>query len=246
MVGSFDLSTTAAVFLRCTGMFSILPLSQIHVSGAHRIGLSLLLALVLQEGVATQPVSGFGIGGEFLIGMLLAMPAALLLQCAIIWGELLDWGRGLTMANLIDPASQHSLSPFSILMNWLLWCYVLLMGGVELLVAGLLKSYQAVPAYGLTPLALSGVGAGLLSLISQQLNGAFSAFLPLAAIYLLVDLSVGLLSKLVPQVCFSHESFILKSGLALVFLMIAAQLQLESSLPAVIRPDLNYFGAMFP
>ncbi len=233
-----DISATVAVFIRCLGVLSILPIGQGAVSHLTRVSFSLLIALIVQGTIPVQSFNLFGLVGEFLIGIVIAMPAAMVLECATIWGELLDWGRGQTMANLLDPSTQRSIAPTAMLLNWAVWTYIILAGGLELILGGLAESYRVVAVFGFDVSALPGIGMGLLTLVGQQLSGAFGIFLPLACVYFLVDFCVGVVSKLLPQVSLTHESFITKSSLALIFLIVVSQMQLHSSLPALISPRL--------
>lgn len=233
-----NFAAATAVSIRCLGVISLLPLAQGAVSQLQRFSLSLLIALALQGVVPAQSFSFWGLAGEFLIGIIIAVPTAIVLECAAIWGELLDWGRGQTMANLIDPLTHRSTAPTAMLLHWAIWIYVITAGGLELVLNGFAQSFQLVPAFALEVSMLPGIGQRLLVLIGQQLSGVFGIFLPLACIYLLVDFCVGILSKLLPQVSFTHESFISKSALALIFLCIVSQMQLEESLPTLIAPRL--------
>ena len=151
--------------------------------------------------------------GEFLIGVLLAVPAALVLSGAAMFGELFDITRGATLGQFYDPSFESSVPTMGLLLRQLSWLLLLLLGFMETLLGGLVASFNIVPAASFPAMDLVRVGYELMAFTGAILVQLISLFLPFGVLFLLISLAVGYLGKVLPQVALHGESFALKTAL---------------------------------
>lgn len=96
------------------------------------------------------------------------------------------------------------------------WASLLFLGMGEELVKGFARSLSELPAGHLMGVGVWKCSALILSQVTQLLGLLSATILPFAVVGLIVEVMVGYLGKVVPQVSFSHETFLLKSGIGFV------------------------------
>jgi flagellar biosynthesis protein FliR len=100
----------APIFLRCFGLMTLMPLGD--STAVHwRIGLAAGLAMFISGSVPTNPDwSMISLLAEFIVGLFLALPAALTISLSASFGELFDTQRGQMMGSSMI-RSQAKLAP---------------------------------------------------------------------------------------------------------------------------------------
>ncbi len=192
-----------------------------------RIGLSAVVGLlvlgVMPIAVPADmlsPAGRLGVAGELVIGGAAGIVLQLVFAAAAVAGELLSQSMGLGFATMLDPAGMTSPVVASFL-GLLLWLVFLGLDGHLQLLALLVDSYRTLPP-GSDPLAHAGDIAAFGGL-------AFSAglmlALPVAAVLLLVNLLLAVVSRSAPQLNIFSIGF--------PTLMVAGLLTLPLALPAM-------------
>jgi flagellar biosynthetic protein FliR len=222
-------------FFRALGLLVILPWELRLFSATTRVILALLLALsVVRVGVPIDSPVAVTIVREFLIGGLIGLPFALLYEAGSFVGELFDLGRGQTIGAVhspltgTQPVSSGLASQFVLMM-------VLAGGGLPVLVESFSASFQLFPL-GLPLTDLNELAGKVVVLIATFFNSAASATLPLFAIFLIVDLAVGVIGKVVPNCSFQSEAFFVKSALGLLLALVLSGEFSASALVRIIEP----------
>lgn len=210
------------LFFRALGLISVLPLDySLNAVGMRFVfagGLAAIhwnLDCVPGEGVDLV----LGLLFDFLLGLCLGFPVALLVSIAAMLGELFDVMRGQQLGSLYDPLSQEQQSASATLFNMFAWSMLLQSGALCILVAGYSESYAKYPAGSLRPEVLEPLAWWLLSASVGSLERMFLCALPLIAIFLSIEVLAGFCAKLMPQIQLSSEAIAIKSVVGLVVLI---------------------------
>jgi flagellar biosynthesis protein FliR len=208
------------VLTRVTGLLLTAPIygttsAPTQVRALLAVTLTLLVMPVVWDTHVTEPAGSIGyialVGGEFLIGAILGLGIAVLLAGMVMAGELTSRMGSLSMADIFDPTANSDISMFSQLLQFVAIAFFLGMGGHRTVMAGLLNTFQHIPA-GATLGALwgdatTGADAGLLAplahgfvlLLSESFQLAVRASVPVVAALLLATMVLGLVSRTLPQ-----------------------------------------------
>jgi flagellar biosynthetic protein FliR len=137
-------------------------------------------------GAAVQVVTGAALG--FLTYLLFAA-----VQAA---GDLIDLFGGFALAFAFDPLSNSQNSVFGRMHQMLAVVLLFALDGHLLIIRGFLQSYDTIPLDGAVP--VDDLAALLTTGVSSFFLAALQIAAPLLGVLFLVDLSLGLLSKIAP------------------------------------------------
>jgi|GEM_PF-4338506 len=221
------LFATVTVFFRAIGLITILPFGDGVMGTAQRIGLAAGIALCFGPhatvgadlvGRSPAELSWMIALAEFCIGILIGLPLAIICECAASWGELFDLTRGQNMAAIFDPANGQSSSTVATMMRY--GCITLLFGAGVLTgtIIGFGQSLVLIPPGSVSSLDLMATAQSVLVLIAAMLRGLFSSFLPLAVVFICVEIAFGVLSKTRSGLAVAAESFTVKTVLGILVL----------------------------
>ena len=154
---------------------------------------------------------------EVVVGGLMGLTLQIVSAAVILSGQMVSNGMGLGMANMIDPnlGNVPTLSNFFLVIALLAF---LSLGGHLVLISVLVDSYSAVP-----------IGNGMLSLVSiegflgwtsQMFIGAVTLVLPVLVALLMINVSLGVISRASPSLNIFAVGFpaLIPVGLVLVTL----------------------------
>lgn len=216
-------------FFRVLGLFTSAPiLSQRSVPLRLRIAVSLAVALLVAPLIPAAsaleigaPIGWLVVAGEALIGFAIGFVARVVLAAVELAGEAIGLQMGLSFAGFFD-ADSGQLNAVSRLLNTLsLWAFVAINGPV-LLVAAVVQSFEVIPpaaAFGdwLGRVQPASLGAGLFEL------GVMIA-LPFMALLLFVNLGLGVVSRIAPQLNIFAIGFPVTIGAGLLLLTLSMPL----------------------
>jgi type III secretion protein T len=216
---------------RGLGMLQILPLStRLGLTGMHRAGVAGALALfllpMLMAQLAASPPSGAYLAvlaaKEGLIGFLLGVIFAVPFWVAETAGELIDQQRGSQGAVTPDPAGEEQSGITATLLVLTLTTIFLLSGGMHWLIDALYRSYLLWPAGELVPRLAPGAMIHVLGLLDTVLAAGLLLASPLLVAMLLAELSLGFVSRFMPQLNVFDLSLPVKGLLQVIGLPIYA------------------------
>lgn len=236
------ISNLTPIFFRAFGFLTLLPFGFSIVKFGTRMSLALFIALFFSANLPmAHSGSTYFVFFEFLIGALLALPAALFVNLVEAWGSLFDTARGQSISQAYDPITQVHGSQFSMLLRYLIWASLLYLGFMEQGIVALWDSFKQIPAgsWGITNFSNNSVH--LLEMIGKLVSGLFLTFLPFGLAFLLVEVAVGFLSKLVPKISLFGESFLCKTIVGFFLLFALSRFELGASLLRITAPPLNFF-----
>lgn len=216
-------------FFRVLGLFTSAPiLSQRSVPLRLRIGVSLAIAALVAPLVPAAPALEIGapagwlaVASEALIGFAIGFVARVVLAAVELAGETIGLQMGLSFAGFFD-AYSGQVNGVSRLMNTLsLWAFVAVNGPV-LLVAAVVQSFEIIPpatAFGdwIGRVQPASLGAGIFEL------GVMIA-LPFMALLLFVNLALGVVSRIAPQLNIFAIGFPVTIGSGLLLLALTMPL----------------------
>jgi flagellar biosynthetic protein FliR len=215
------------ILLRASGVFLIAPVfGHAAVPAQFKVALILLLTIVLMTtlgGSVLPPATSVAELAvmalkELLVGVVVGFVFAILFWGVQAAGSIAGYQMGLTIASVIDPATNQEDSIIS--QFWLLVALMIFLGinGHHMIIRALYDSYAAIPA---GQVVINGsTGELILKYSAYVLVIALKLAAPVMVTMFLTDIALGTISKLLPTMNVFIVSFGLKIavGLAVVAL----------------------------
>lgn len=233
-------------FLRVLGLFTTAPIfSTRAVPIRARIAMAALIALCAQATLPAQPVIGmndpaaFGVLLQQIgIGMAIGFASRLVFTAIELAGELVGLQMGLNFAAFFNPMSGGQTSAVSSFMgNVAMLLFIVINGHLTVLMA-VVKSFEAFPLGGSVLEALGRVR--LYELGTDVFASALWIALPMIGLLLFVNLILGVISRVAPQMNIYAIGFpvTLTAGLAGIALVLP---MMEGPLTQLIERMLGLF-----
>lgn len=218
-----DLSWIEAVMLASVRMTAFIVIAPPFSYRAIPARIKAMLGLGLGVAVAPRVVPGYqsldtaGFFGalvvELLVGATLGFLVFLVFSAVQSAGNLIDMFGGFQMAQGFDPGSQINGAQFSRLFHMIALALLFTSGGYQLIIGGLVRSYDALPLGGgmnlADPAQLMVTGLSQMFLSAVQIAG------PLIVVLFLADAGLGLLTRVAPALNAFAMGFPLKVLLTL-------------------------------
>jgi flagellar biosynthetic protein FliR len=194
------------VVSRVIGLLATMPLfGERNVPWQTKAGVSMIigfLLLPLADHSALPPTDsilalGLAICQELLVGILIGYLARLLFGAFQFAINALDFQMGLSFIQLVSPGSGASLSVLGQLLNTLMLLLFLELDGHHILLRALGATVAAVPLG--TSFPSPAMAEGIISLFSYFVVASFQIALPTVTVLLLIDVAMGVIGKVVPQ-----------------------------------------------
>jgi len=195
------------VFVRTTAFFVAAPFFSIKgVPNPFKIGLAFIMALISFQFIPTQTQIAMDFSfvlhviKEALVGIILGYVCELMFVAVQVAGGLIDMQMGLAMANVIDPRTGAYVPVTGNFKSILAVLYFFSINGHHMLIRGLIKSYEAIPieavwaAFGSEQVMMTAV-----KVFQNMFLSAFMMAAPIVVALFLVDVSLGIIAKAVPQ-----------------------------------------------
>ncbi len=194
------------VFVRMTGLFVVAPIfGRRNIPAYFKIGFAFFTALILVNTTVLQTVQyddnllGYAllIMKEFLIGLSMGYVAYLTYTAIYIAGEVIDMQIGFGVVNVMDPISNIQVPITSNVYFIISMLLFLSMNGHHMLIRALFDSFTSLPP-----------GKAVFDMeISDSILGIFGTVLatgvriaaPVVATILILDVALGTISRMVPQ-----------------------------------------------
>lgn len=233
------------VFVRMSAFFVAAPFFSIKgVPNQFKIALAFLMAMISFQYI---PVQGqipldltfiLHVCKEALVGVILGFICELMFVAVQVAGGLMDMQMGLAMANVIDPRTGAYVPITGNFKNILATLYFFSINGHHMLIRGIMKSYEAIPveaawaAFGSEQVMMTAV-----KVFQNMFLSAFMMAAPIVVALFLVDLSLGIIAKSVPQ----FNIFVV----GLPIKLLAGFLLLIVVMPAFLLTLSSLFESMF-
>ena len=212
------------------------------VPGQVRVYLALMVSALLLP-VVRAPISPdaassmvalvFSVASELLLGFVFAYMAVLLFAAVQMAGQLVDIQVGFGIANVFDPLSGSQVTLIGQVLYMAAIFVFILLDGHHLMLKGLAESFSVAPPghpfSGMAPIQLIVErGGSLLFILAAQVAA------PAMTALFLVNLAMGLVSRVLPQINIFLVGLPLNVGIGL--LVLAASMGI---FPSVMRYAIN-------
>jgi flagellar biosynthetic protein FliR len=242
-------------FLRIATVFFMLPiLGENVVPPQLRIAISLVMALCLwpvieapirQTGNVLQwsPIAlAIATFREVVYGLAIAFSARLIIFAAEIGASLVGINMGFSTATIFSVASNREESPFAAYQGWIAIVLILGLNIHHVFIEGLATSFKTIP---IGPIA---DGATLARSAATVVTSAFLLGIKLAAplivIQLLVNVTLGCLTRAVPQLNVFVLSFPLSFLVSMIVLFVGAGMYIRYMAGQGMGAEVGAFNMM--
>ena len=220
--------------LRILGLFAAAPvLSMRAIPVRARIGLALLTALCAQPVLPPMPVLPLDtptalamVVQQVFIGVTIGFAAKVVFTAIEFAGEVIGLQMGLNFAGFFDPLSAASATAASRFFGTMVAWLFIVMGGHLLVIAALAQSFTAFPV-GPEPFAFLHQAQPHRWGSEIFATGLWIA-LPLVSMMLFVNITLGAISRVAPQINIFAIGFPITLGVGLLGLLL--------TLPALSQP----------
>jgi len=210
------------VLTRITGLLAAFPmLGSEQLPLQLRAALGVILATIIVPVVPAPAVLPAGIpalvalmAGELAVGLLLGTVVAWIIEAVSFAGALMDMQMGFSFVQFLDPSTSQSMSVSGSLMVQMASVLIFVTGLHHQMILALVDSYRVAPLGHGVPLQ----AMGLILLLGQLLAKGFQLAFPVLAVLFLMDLTLGISGKFMPQLQLLQLSFPLKIALGMVIL----------------------------
>jgi flagellar biosynthesis protein FliR len=222
------------IFLALTRVLALII--QIPILGGQniptqvRLGLGVLLTLILfpiqdiPKDVVALDLLGLALSifKEILIGLIAGFAANLTFAAVEIAGEVMGIGSGFSSDRVFNPAMNNSSASFNQLFIMVALLVFILMDGHHTFIIAIQRTFEIIPINGPIPMEkIDQLGR----MVSMLIVSGVQLGLPLLAALTLADMTLGLLSRVAPQVQVYFIGLPMKVGIALyglgIFFLVA-------------------------
>ncbi len=199
------------IFARVIGFLIIMPIfSAGYVNAQIKIGFSILITYIifinqwtnvflLEMPVGT--VIGFGIVllKEFIVGYTLGFSVYLFMSTFYFAGQLIDYQIGFSMVNVFDATSQIQVPITGNIMYFIMLMFLIQTGSLNYLLESFFESYSIVPLTTANILSNPALPYIFLDSIAKFFSLGLRIAIPITGTIILIDFTLGILVKTVPQ-----------------------------------------------
>jgi len=183
-----------------------------------------------------------GLMSEMVIGLTIGLAVRLFFSALEVAGELIGVQMGFGVVQLFDPATAHQTSIIGQYFTLLASLVFLSLNGHMLLVATILSSYDAIPAFGASLPA--GTGDDVLRLSQSMFVVGLKLAAPVLVIILLINILLAILGRAVVQINVFVLSFPLTIAAGLAVLGLSLPFTVELLVREIERLQLTIDGLM--
>lgn len=213
------------VSCRTSGLIFFNPIfGRKNVPGIVKVGLSMGLALSVAYGLMDVSVVDYTaiemiltMFKEFAIGFTIGLIMQLFLSIFHIGGQLMDLQMGLSMASLYDPTSNSQISITGNIITIMYTMLFFITNSHIMLMAICMKSFNVI-SIGLEPIN-SKIGLYIIELFGYILVYAVQLALPIIVTQTIVEVAVGILMKVVPNINVFVVNLQIKLGVGLIVIL---------------------------
>ena len=228
---------------RILALFASAPvLSHQAIPVRAKVGIALAITLAVAPAVDSPPLAGLleargfvQLAHNILIGLALGFAVRIVFVGIELAGQLIGLQIGLSFSAYFNPDTRESENVVSNFMSMLVLLVFLAMDGHLILLSALLESFRVFPAAGIGPGPVDPMA--LVRAASDLFAIALTICLPILAVMLLVNVVLGVMARVAPQLNLFAVGFPLTvlAGLTALALFLPT---LESPIRAVLQKGL--------
>lgn len=230
------------VFIRMTSFLVVSPFFSLrNIPNLVKVLFGLVLAFVVFPviEIGTLPVNSIFayfllILSEVTVGLAIGFVSTILFSAFRVAGQLIDLQIGYAMTQIFDPSQGAQNTITGQFLHLLSLVIFLSLNGHHSLILALVKSFELVP---LSQGKVTGTLAQqMLTSFTGMITIAFQIAVPVLAVLIVIDISLGMIGKTVPQLNVFMTGFPLKIGMGLLVIAV--------TLPIVVSISQFIFNQM--
>lgn len=158
---------------------------------------------------------------EAVVGLLIGFAASLCNYIILFAGRIIDMDMGFAMVNVFDPVTKEQVTISGTLYNYLIMLCLLCSGMHTYVLRALIDSYQLIPINEAV-FNINGIYQGMLEFLSDYVIIGFRICLPIFMSIMVLNVVLGVLAKVAPQMNMFVVGMQLKilTGLAVMFVTV--------------------------
>ncbi len=215
------------VFARIAGIFFMNPImSRTNIPAMVKAGVVLCVSVLITPAIEIPADMEAGtidfllsFGKEIVIGVLMGYVFNLYYYMLMTAGDILDTNFGLAMAKVFDPGTNIQSAFTERLLTWLFTMYFFAVNGHLTLMSSAVSTFDIIPVGADTFLLDKGASYAI-SLFSDVFSLALKLAVPFIATEFVLEISMGILMKLIPQITIFVIQYQLKILLSIILLFI--------------------------
>ncbi|WP_394791786.1 flagellar biosynthetic protein FliR [Rhodoferax sp.] len=235
-------------FLRVLALFSVAPVFSLKsIPQRAKIGLAFFVALAAQGTLVNQPMislnSPQALGAavqQVGVGLSIGFAVRLVFTSVELAGELVGLQMGLNFATFFDPGSNSQVSAVSRFLGHMSMLLFVVMNGHLILLMAVIKSFDSFPLDGNFLEALTHIK--MYALGSQLFSSALWMALPMIGMLLFVNLTMGVISRVAPQMNIYAIGFPVTLTMGLVGITVTLPM-LDQPMMALMQRAIDLFAA---
>lgn len=234
-------------FLRVLAVFTVAPVFSMRVIPVRaKVGLAFLVAVCAQAALPEQPIISVNsraalgaVAHQVVVGLAIGFAVRLVFAAVELGGEIIGLQMGLNFASFFDPTSNGQVSAVARFFGHMATLLFIVINGHLMVLMAVVKSFDTFPADGnfmqaLAQMRIHDLGASLFA-------SALWIALPMIALLLFVNLTLGIISRVAPQMNIYAVGF--PVTLTVGLLGIAATLpMLEQPVLALLQQSIDLFA----
>jgi flagellar biosynthetic protein FliR len=192
------------VSVRISTMMLVAPLfSATAITVPIRVAVTMVLAIVMVSVMETpklDPMSATGIAllvQEALIGATIGFVMQLAFAAVSLAGEMISTSMGLSFASMVDPQSGTQSPVVTQILAVMMLLAFMALEGHHILLKQLAASYEVLPIGG--PFLNPAMFIAILKAGSLVFSAAFLISLPIVVALFLINITIGMLTRVAPQ-----------------------------------------------
>lgn len=216
------------VVARLSGLFLLAPVFSspmipVQIKVLALLGLALAMTPIVAADPTQVPTEAFAVMlalvKETIIGLALGFAVAIVFAAIQVAASMIDTSIGFAMANVIDPLSNSQASVFGSFYSMVATLAFLAVNGHHWMIEGFVRSFKLVSISQMPQ--FDKILQGTQDIFFQLFMMAFQIAAPVLVTLLLVDVVLGIVARVVPQMNVFFVGIPLKIGIGMLAIIIA-------------------------
>lgn len=222
-----DLEYFLLILVRVSAFVFVAPFfSARGIPARYKVGFSIFLAFILfdvapRANLEYSTVYGYAVivMRELITGVILAFSSLICMQIGSFAGQIIDMMTGLSMVSVMDPSSNTNVTITGALYQQMLMVMLIISGMYRYLVKALADSFTVIPVNGAVP-QTNFLLKTMLEFLKDYMVIGFRITLPVFIVCFTMNIVLGILAKVSPQLNMFAVGMQLKIlvGLGILFL----------------------------
>ncbi len=232
------------IFIRMLGFVTILPVfTGRYIPVSVKVGLTFILSSsiftnqIANINLIQMPVDNVILYfllllKEFLVGYTLGFTVLLFMSIVYFAGQLIDYQIGFSMLNVFDPSTNMQVPITGNIMFFIMMMFFIQTGGLHYILLSFLESYSIIPISTANLISNPALPYLLLNTISDFFVLGLRISMPIVGTILLINFTLGILVKAVPQMNVFVVGMPIKLliGLVILYLTIPTYLDIYNTI----------------